>query len=74
MLGTRATAAKIDLLTVAPASSRPGRRAKVFHSAWRDGGRETPLGRLYRIKAGESLRTIVKSYRVHHSTISRLAG
>jgi hypothetical protein len=27
-----------------------------------------------RIKAGESLRTIAKSYRVHHSTISRLAG
>jgi|SRR5262245_18798112 len=29
---------------------------------------------LKRIKAGESLRTIAKSYRVHHSTISRLAG
>jgi len=29
---------------------------------------------LKRIKSGESLRTIAKSYRVHHSTISRLAG
>jgi len=29
---------------------------------------------LKRIKAGESLRIIAKSYRVHHSTISRLPG
>ena len=27
-----------------------------------------------RLKAGESLRTIAKSYRVHHATIGRLAG
>ena len=27
-----------------------------------------------RLKAGESLRTIAKSYRVHHATIARLAG
>jgi DNA invertase Pin-like site-specific DNA recombinase len=27
-----------------------------------------------RLKAGESLRTIAKSYRVHHATIARLSG
>jgi DNA invertase Pin-like site-specific DNA recombinase len=27
-----------------------------------------------RLKAGESLRAIAKSYRVHHATIARLAG
>jgi DNA invertase Pin-like site-specific DNA recombinase len=27
-----------------------------------------------RLKAGESLRAIAKSYRVHHATIGRLAG
>jgi hypothetical protein len=27
-----------------------------------------------RLKAGESLRAVVKSYRVHHATIGRLAG
>ena len=31
-------------------------------------------GHRNRLKAGESCRTIAKSYRVHHATIARLAG
>ena len=46
--------------------SRLGRKPKLDDHQQREA--------IQRLKAGESLRTIAKSYRVHHATIGRLAG
>jgi DNA invertase Pin-like site-specific DNA recombinase len=61
-------------------SSGPTRAASPPSSAGTKLGRRSKLDdhqqqeAIARLKAGESLRTIAKSYRVHHATIGRLAG